>query len=92
MAYTGFAGGDREGHPGAGAGPALSAPPGLGGLSPRDRIVIAPMRHYSAVDGDMPDWHLIHLGHLALSGAAMLTVEATAVLPEGRIGYGDVGL
>jgi 2,4-dienoyl-CoA reductase-like NADH-dependent reductase (Old Yellow Enzyme family) len=36
--------------------------------------------------------HLIHLGHLALSGAALLTIEATAVLPEGRITYADVGL
>ncbi len=40
----------------------------------------------------MTDWHLIHLGHLALSGAALLTIEATAVTPEGRITYGDVGL
>jgi 2,4-dienoyl-CoA reductase-like NADH-dependent reductase (Old Yellow Enzyme family) len=50
------------------------------------------MCQYSAVDGRMTDWHLIHLGHLALSGAALLTIEATAVLPEGRISYGDVGL
>ena len=40
----------------------------------------------------MTDWHVIHLGHLALSGAALLTIEATAVLPEGRITYADVGL
>jgi 2,4-dienoyl-CoA reductase-like NADH-dependent reductase (Old Yellow Enzyme family) len=40
----------------------------------------------------MSDWHIIHLGHLALSGAALLTVEATAVLAEGRITYADVGL
>jgi 2,4-dienoyl-CoA reductase-like NADH-dependent reductase (Old Yellow Enzyme family) len=40
----------------------------------------------------MSDWHIIHLGQLALSGAALLTIEATAVLPEGRITYGDVGL
>jgi 2,4-dienoyl-CoA reductase-like NADH-dependent reductase (Old Yellow Enzyme family) len=40
----------------------------------------------------MTDWHLIHLGHLALSGAALLTIEATAVTPEGRITYADVGL
>ena len=56
------------------------------------RIIIAPMCQYSAVDGCMADWHLIHLGSLALSGAALLTVEATAVLPEGRITYADVGL
>jgi 2,4-dienoyl-CoA reductase-like NADH-dependent reductase (Old Yellow Enzyme family) len=40
----------------------------------------------------MNDWHLIHLGQLALSGAALLTIEATAVLPEGRITWADVGL
>jgi 2,4-dienoyl-CoA reductase-like NADH-dependent reductase (Old Yellow Enzyme family) len=57
-----------------------------------NRIVIAPMCQYSAENGCMTDWHLIHLGHLALSGAALLTIEATAVLPEGRITYADVGL
>jgi 2,4-dienoyl-CoA reductase-like NADH-dependent reductase (Old Yellow Enzyme family) len=50
------------------------------------------MCQYSAVDGCMTDWHVIHLGHLALSGAALLTIEATAVLPEARITYADVGL
>ena len=57
-----------------------------------NRIVIAPMCQYSAVDGKMTDWHVIHLGSLALSGAAVLIIEATAVLPEGRITYADVGL
>ena len=64
----------------------------VGRLALANRIVIAPMCQYSAVDGCMTDWHLIHLGHLALSGAALLTIEATAVLPDGRITYGDVGL
>ena len=64
----------------------------VGGLSLANRIVIAPMCQYSADDGRMTDWHTIHLGHLALSGAALLTIEATAVVPEGRITYGDVGL
>src|ERR1700743_2716658 len=50
------------------------------------------MCQYSAQNGCMTDWHLIHLGHLALSGAALLTIEATAVLPEGRITWADVGL
>lgn len=50
------------------------------------------MCQYSAVNGSMTDWHLIHLGHLALSGAAILTIEATAVVPEGRISYADAGL
>jgi 2,4-dienoyl-CoA reductase-like NADH-dependent reductase (Old Yellow Enzyme family) len=57
-----------------------------------NRIVIAPMCQYSAIDGCMTDWHIIHLGSLALSGAALLTIEATAVLPEARITYADVGL
>jgi 2,4-dienoyl-CoA reductase-like NADH-dependent reductase (Old Yellow Enzyme family) len=70
----------------------LFTPFEVGGLTLANRIVIAPMCQYSAVDGCMTDWHLIHLGHLALSGAALLTIEATAVLPEGRITYADVGL
>lgn len=72
--------------------PTLFTPFGVGELTLRNRIVIAPMCQYSAVDGSMTDWHLIHLGNLALSGAALLTIEATAVLPEGRISYADVGL
>jgi len=64
----------------------------VGSRSLANRIVIAPMCQYSAVDGQMTDWHLIHLGQLALSGAALLTIEATAVSPEGRISYADVGL
>src|SRR3954466_12456074 len=50
------------------------------------------MCQYSAEDGSMTDWHVIHLGQLALSGAALLTIEATAVTSDGRTSYGDVGL
>lgn len=74
------------------AQPALFQPLEIGRLHLRNRIVIAPMCQYSAVNGCMTDWHLIHLGHLALSGAALLTIEATAVVPEGRISWADVGL
>jgi 2,4-dienoyl-CoA reductase-like NADH-dependent reductase (Old Yellow Enzyme family) len=72
--------------------PKLFEPLTVGGLTLANRIVIAPMCQYSAVDGCMTDWHTIHLGHLALSGASLLTIEATAVVPEGRITYGDTGL
>ena len=72
--------------------PRLFAPFQVGQLHLANRIVVAPMCQYSAVDGCMTDWHLIHLGQLALSGAALLTIEATAVLPEGRITWADVGL
>src|SRR3974390_81317 len=70
----------------------LFSPLRVGGLELVNRIAIAPMCQYSAVDGCMTDWHLIHLGHLALSGAALLTIQATAVLPEARITHADVGL
>ncbi|MGO9132916.1 MAG: NADH:flavin oxidoreductase/NADH oxidase [Methylovirgula sp.] len=70
----------------------LFTPFRVGALELANRIIIAPMCQYSAEDGCMTDWHVIHLGQLALSGAALLTIEATAVEPEGRITYGDVGL
>jgi 2,4-dienoyl-CoA reductase-like NADH-dependent reductase (Old Yellow Enzyme family) len=72
--------------------PALFQPMRIRNLTLANRIVIAPMCQYSARDGLMNDWHLVHLGHLALSGAALITIEATAVLPEGRISWADVGL
>src|SRR4051812_35881087 len=71
---------------------ALFSPFRVGALELSNRIVIAPMCQYSAVDGSATDWHTIHLGNLALSGAALLTIEATAVVPKGRISYGDTGL
>ncbi|KAB7646380.1 NADH:flavin oxidoreductase/NADH oxidase [Polymorphobacter fuscus] len=74
------------------SGPRLFEPITIGGTTLPNRIVIAPMCQYSAIDGAMTDWHLMHLGGLALSGAGLLTIEATAVEPEGRISYGDVGL
>src|SRR3974390_464555 len=64
----------------------------LGAIELPNRIVIAPKCQYSAQDGCMTDWHLIHPGHLGMSGAALLTIEATAVSTEGRITYADVGL
>jgi 2,4-dienoyl-CoA reductase-like NADH-dependent reductase (Old Yellow Enzyme family) len=70
----------------------LFTPLDLGGLELTNRITVAPMCQYSAVDGSMTDWHLMHLGMLALSGASMLVIEATAVTPEGRITPQDTGL
>jgi NADH:flavin oxidoreductase / NADH oxidase family len=78
-----------------GRGQAMSAlftPYRLGSLELRNRIVIAPMCQYSADEGCATDWHLIHLGNLALSGAGLLVIEATAVLPEARISPDDLGL
>lgn len=72
--------------------PRLFAPVQIGDMTLANRIVIAPMCQYSAIDGCLTDWHIIHLGGLALSGAGLLIIEASAVLPEGRISYGDAGL
>jgi NADPH2 dehydrogenase len=57
-----------------------------------NRIIVSPMCQYSAVDGQATAWHMIHLGSLALSGAGMLCLEATAVEAIGRITPGDLGL
>ncbi|MDE2604680.1 MAG: NADH:flavin oxidoreductase/NADH oxidase [Burkholderiales bacterium] len=70
----------------------LFEPWDLGPLHLANRIVIAPMCQYSADEGSAGDWHQIHLGHLALSGAGLMILEATAVSPEGRISPKDLGL
>jgi len=70
----------------------LFSPLNVGSLELPNRIVIAPMCQYSAEDGKATDWHLIHLGQLAISGAGLLIIEATSVLPEGRITDQDLGL
>ena len=57
-----------------------------------NRIVVSPMCQYSANEGNATDWHLMHLGNFALSGAGLLINEATAVEPEGRISPGCLGL
>ncbi len=72
---------------------ALFQPLELGPLTLANRIVIAPMCQYSAdTEGSATDWHRVHLGHLALSGAGLLIVEATAVSAQGRISPTDLGL
>ena len=70
----------------------LFQPLHIGNLQLDNRILIAPMCQYSAVEGTPGDWHLIHLGQLALSGAGLLILEATAVSAQGRITPGDLGL
>jgi len=64
----------------------------LAGLELANRIVVAPMCQYSADDGCANDWHLMHLGMLANSGAALVVVEATHVERAGRITHGCLGL
>jgi 2,4-dienoyl-CoA reductase-like NADH-dependent reductase (Old Yellow Enzyme family) len=63
-----------------------------GALTLANRSVVAPMCQYSTVEGCASDWHLSHWGQLFNSGAALVTIEATAVLPEGRITPHCLGL
>jgi 2,4-dienoyl-CoA reductase-like NADH-dependent reductase (Old Yellow Enzyme family) len=72
--------------------PKLFSPLELGGITLPNRIVVSPMCQYCADDGSMNDWHFVHLGHLAYSGAGLLMVEATHVTREGRITHGCSGL
>ncbi|MCX7962832.1 MAG: NADH:flavin oxidoreductase/NADH oxidase [Burkholderiales bacterium] len=72
--------------------PRLFTPIQLGGVTLPNRIAVSPMCQYSADDGAMNDWHLIHLGNLAVSGAGLVMIEATAVAREGRISHGCTGL
>jgi 2,4-dienoyl-CoA reductase-like NADH-dependent reductase (Old Yellow Enzyme family) len=62
------------------------------GVTLRNRIGVSPMCQYMAHDGHATDWHLVHLGGLATGGAGVVCVEATAVVPEGRISPHDLGL
>ena len=61
------------------------------GLTISNRIVVSPMCQYVAEHGKATEWHVIHLGGLASSGARLL-LEGTAAEPEGRITPGDLGL
>lgn len=72
--------------------PGLFDPFTLRGVTLRNRIGVSPMCQYSAVDGDVNDWHLVHLGSRAVGGAGLVLTEGTAVLPEGRITPSDLGL
>jgi 2,4-dienoyl-CoA reductase-like NADH-dependent reductase (Old Yellow Enzyme family) len=57
-----------------------------------NRIGVSPMCQYSSEDGFATDWHLVHLGARAQGGAGLVTLEASAVTPEGRISPGDLGI
>ena len=60
----------------------LFQPIKLRDLTLPNRIIIAPMCEFSADDGSASDWHVVHLGHLSLSGAGLLIIEATGVEPR----------
>ncbi|WFD36772.1 hypothetical protein MCUN1_003659 [Malassezia cuniculi] len=70
----------------------VTVPNGSGTLTLKNRIVLPPMCMYSSEDGFPTPFHLAHLGQFALHGYGTIIVEATAVVPEGRISPEDVGI
>lgn len=70
----------------------LLSPLTIKSITLKNRITISPMCQYSSEDGFANDWHLVHLGSRAVGGAGLIIQEATAVSPEGRITYGDMGI
>jgi len=70
----------------------LFTPVRLRSTTVRNRVWVAPMCQYSAVDGVPGDWHLVHLGSFARGGAGLVMTEASAVSPEGRISPADTGI
>lgn len=74
------------------SGSLLFSPLVLRDVTFRNRLWVAPMCQYSAVDGVPNTWHLVHLAQFASGGAGLVLTEATAVTPEGRISPEDTGL
>src|SRR5436305_223373 len=82
-------------HPGVWSGyltVMLLSPFKVRGVTFRNRIGVSPMCQYSAEDGFVTDWHLVHLGSRAVGGAGLVFMEATAVEPRGRISPWDTGI
>lgn len=71
---------------------ALFSPIQLGHTTLKNRIIVAPMAQYSAVEGSATAWHAMHLGMLATSGAGLVMIEGTCVEPIGRVTHGCLGL
>src|SRR5262249_49489183 len=72
--------------------PPMFAPIRLRGLTIPNRVVVSPMCQYSATDGTVSDWHLVHLGSRAIGGAGLIIAEMTDVLPAGRISLHCAGM
>ena len=83
---------DAQPEPAPLSSPTLLTPFTMRGLTLKNRIVISPMCQYSAIDGVVTDWHLVHLGRFAIGGAGLVFVEATGVEARGRISPGDTGI
>jgi len=72
--------------------PPIFTPYRLRDMVLENRIAVSPMCMYSADDGTVGDWHLVHIGSRAMGGAGLIMAEGTGISPEGRITYGCSGL
>ena len=72
--------------------PLLFEPMKVRGLTLRNRIIASPMCQYRSIDGAPTDWHLAHLGRLAIGGAGVVFYEETAVEARGRKTYDCAGI
>ena len=61
----------------------LFSPISLSEIELRNRIIVAPMCQYSAVDGSATDWHLMHLGQFAVSGVGLSLLKQLALAQKG---------
>ena len=71
---------------------ALFQPLRLREITLRNRIAVSPMCEYSAINGTVQPWHMVHLGSRAVGGAGLVVAEASAVCADGRISPGDAGI
>ena len=70
----------------------LFTPLKIRNITIKNRIGMPPMCQYSAQNGYVTDWHIVHYGSRAAGGTGLIIQEATAVAPEGRITPGDLGI
>jgi len=75
-----------------GSVPPMMTPFRLRSVVLNNRIVVSPMAQYSAEDGTVGDYHLVHLGSRAMGGAGMVFAEMTCVSADARITPGCPGL
>lgn len=72
--------------------PPMFTPFSVRGVTLKNRVVVSPMAQYVAENGQVDDYHLVHLGARAMGGAGLVMVEMTSPSPEGRITHGCPGL
>ena len=72
--------------------PLLWTPLRLRGVTSPNRCVLSPMVKHKAIDGEVNDYHLVHLGQFAIGRFGIVFTENCAVEPCGRVTSGDLGI